>query len=289
MKRDDLLDSFRRSGALLEGHFRLSSGLHSTGYLQCALVLQHPADAEKLGRDLGDRVRHLRPNVVLSPALGGVVIGHEVARALGVRSVFVERQDGMFAAAARLHPWRDRPRPRGRGRADDRRIDARNDAGGDRGWGAGSSAWAPIVDRSGGDARFDVPYEALLEMTLPTYQPDAVSPLCEGAVGREAWIAAGCGVRSGNPENANSGCTKAAATNAPSSEVVPTFKLTLAYDGTEFVGWQRQASGVSIQGLLENACSRAGWPRRCRSLAPAGPMPVCTRSDKWPASRCAGA
>ena len=94
MTRDDLLDLFRRSGALLDGHFRLTSGLHSSGYLQCALVLQHPPHAERLGRAIAEQVRDLRPTVVLSPALGGIVIGHEVARALGIRAVFAERQDG---------------------------------------------------------------------------------------------------------------------------------------------------------------------------------------------------
>src|SRR5713101_7471649 len=94
MTRDELLDLFRRSGALLEGHFRLTSGLHSAGYLQCALVLQHPQHAEALGRAIADRTRDLRATVVLSPALGGVVIGHEVGRALGARAIFAERQDG---------------------------------------------------------------------------------------------------------------------------------------------------------------------------------------------------
>src|SRR5207244_2747763 len=75
MTRDELLDVFKRSGALLEGHFRLTSGLHSSGYLQCALVLQHPQHAEALGRALGERTRGLRPTLVLSPALGGIVIG----------------------------------------------------------------------------------------------------------------------------------------------------------------------------------------------------------------------
>jgi orotate phosphoribosyltransferase len=96
MTRDDLLDLYRRSGALLDGHFRLTSGLHSPGYLQCALVLQHPQHAEALGRALAERTRDWRATVVLSPALGGVVIGHEVARALGVRAVFAERQDGVM-------------------------------------------------------------------------------------------------------------------------------------------------------------------------------------------------
>src|SRR4029078_10795854 len=94
MTRDELLDLYRRSGALLDGHFRLTSGLHSPGYLQCALVLQHPQHAEMLGRAIADRTRDLRATVVLSPALGGVVIGQEVGRALGVRALFAQRQDG---------------------------------------------------------------------------------------------------------------------------------------------------------------------------------------------------
>src|SRR5437667_10562670 len=94
LTRDALLDLFRRSGALVEGHFRLTSGLHSPGYLQCAVVLQHPAHAEALGRALADKTRALRATVVLSPALGGIVIGHAVARALEVRAVFAAREDG---------------------------------------------------------------------------------------------------------------------------------------------------------------------------------------------------
>ncbi len=89
-----ILDRFRRAGALLEGHFRLTSGLHSPGYLQCALVLQQPREAEALGAAIADRVRDLDIQTVLSPALGGIVIGQEVGRALGVRAIFAERQDG---------------------------------------------------------------------------------------------------------------------------------------------------------------------------------------------------
>jgi orotate phosphoribosyltransferase len=91
---DSVLDRFRQSGALLEGHFRLTSGLHSPGYLQCALVLQHPAEAEACGAEIAGRVRGLDAQTVLSPALGGIVIGQEVGRALGVRAIFAERQDG---------------------------------------------------------------------------------------------------------------------------------------------------------------------------------------------------
>src|SRR5690606_40195794 len=91
-----VLDLFRSSGALHEGHFRLSSGLHSGAYLQSALVLQHPAHAERLGRALADLVRDARATVVLSPALGGLIIGHEVGRALGVRAILAERAGGLL-------------------------------------------------------------------------------------------------------------------------------------------------------------------------------------------------
>jgi orotate phosphoribosyltransferase len=96
MDSSSVLDVFRQAGALLEGHFKLSSGLHSPGYLQSALVLQHPPQAERFGRALADRLRDLRPTVVLSPALGGLIIGYEVARGLGVRAIFSERQDGVM-------------------------------------------------------------------------------------------------------------------------------------------------------------------------------------------------
>ena len=94
MDQNTVLNLFRSSGALLEGHFRLTSGLHSPGYLQCALVLQHPHHAEALGRALAAKLPQTGATVVLSPALGGLIIGHEVARALSLRAIFAERQDG---------------------------------------------------------------------------------------------------------------------------------------------------------------------------------------------------
>src|SRR6478752_5521229 len=94
MTEAEVLTIFRRSGALLEGHFRLSSGLHSPGYLQCALVLSGPRDAEALGAGLAAKVKPLGAVTVLSPALGGIVIGQEVGRALGIRAIFAERADG---------------------------------------------------------------------------------------------------------------------------------------------------------------------------------------------------
>ena len=97
---DLVLDVFRRLGALHEGHFRLTSGLHSPGYLQCALVLQYPREAEALGAALAERASALRADVVLSPALGGIVIGQEVGRALGVRAISPSGRTGASAYGA---------------------------------------------------------------------------------------------------------------------------------------------------------------------------------------------
>jgi orotate phosphoribosyltransferase len=176
MTRDELLELYRRSGALLEGHFRLTSGLHSPGYLQCALVLQHPQHAEALGRAIGDRVRDLRPTVVLSPALGGIVIGHEVGRALGVRAIFAERVDGALAlrrgftlaGSDRVLVVEDVMTTGGSTRET---IEAAKAAGGQ------VVGTASIVNRGGAAIRFDVPYVSLLEIALPTYEPEAC-PLC---------------------------------------------------------------------------------------------------------------
>jgi orotate phosphoribosyltransferase len=172
---DALLDLFRKSGALLDGHFRLTSGLHSTGYLQCALVLQHPQHAEAFGRAIGTRVADLNATVVLSPALGGIVIGHEVARALGVRAVFAERQDGalmlrrgfMLSESDRVLVVEDVVTTGGSTRET---MQVAVAAGG-RVVGAAS-----IVDR-GGAGSLDVPFRSLVSITLPTYEPERC-PLC---------------------------------------------------------------------------------------------------------------
>jgi orotate phosphoribosyltransferase len=174
--RDELLTLFRESGALLEGHFRLSSGLHSAGYMQCALVLQDPRTAEALGRAIGERTRPLGATVVLSPALGGVVIGHEVARALGVRALFAERLDGTLTLrrgfalgpADRVLVVEDVATTGGSTRET---IEVARRAGGQ------VVGAASIVDRSGGAARFDVPFASLLSVELPTYE-SGKCPLC---------------------------------------------------------------------------------------------------------------
>src|SRR2546430_1879237 len=177
MTRDELLDVFKRSGALLEGHFRLTSALHSSGYLQCALVLQHPQHAETLGRALGERTRGLRPTLVLSPALGGIVIGQEVGRALGIRAIFAERQDGVLTlrrgfalrAGERVLVVEDVVTTGGSTRET---IEVARAAG------AVVVAAAAIIDRSAGNQGLDVALYSLASLALPTYQPDSC-PLCK--------------------------------------------------------------------------------------------------------------
>lgn len=180
MTESDVLRHFRESGALLEGHFRLSSGLHSSGYLQCALVLQHPARAEALGVGIAAATRAWGANVVLSPALGGIVIGQEVGRALGVRAIFAERTDGALALR------------RGFALSSEDRVlvveDVLTTGGSTRetmavavASGATVVGAASIMDRSGGAHGLDVPFAGLCRMNVPAYTEDAC-PLCQQGV-----------------------------------------------------------------------------------------------------------
>ena len=171
-----VIDRFRRVGALLDGHFRLTSGLHSPGYLQCALVLQHPREAEACGAALAERLRDRGAQTVLSPALGGIVIGQEVARALGIRAIFAERQDGTLTLRRgfSLEPGEDVVVIEDvvtTGGSTRETIEVARAAGA-RVVGAGA-----IIDRSGGRQQLDVPFHALAEVSLPTYEP-ASCPLC---------------------------------------------------------------------------------------------------------------
>jgi orotate phosphoribosyltransferase len=178
--RNSLLHTFRQSGALLEGHFRLSSGRHSNGYLQCALVLQDPLTAGELGVALAARVHALGPNLVLSPALGGVIIGHEVARALGVRALFAERQDGRLTLRRGFHIS---PGERVLVVEDvvTTGLSTRETMEVARAAGAEVVGAAALVDRSGSGTALDVPFNALLAVELPTWDP-AECPLCAQGV-----------------------------------------------------------------------------------------------------------
>ena len=178
---ESILELFRSTGAYLQGHFRLTSGLHSPEYLQSALVLQHPAAAEKLGRLLAEALQKITTDkigVVVSPALGGLIIGHEVARALGTRFVFLERPAGSTEMQLR----------RGFALAPGEVAVVVEDVittGGTtkdvvevlRAGGAHVVAAGSIIDRSGGQADVSVPRVALVSMHVAAHYPDAC-PMC---------------------------------------------------------------------------------------------------------------
>jgi len=180
MEPDPILQLFRDHAALLEGHFVLSSGLHSDRYLQCALVLQHPALAERLGAALAEKLSYLQtsaPSVVDAPALGGVIVAHEVARALGARALFTERQDGVMtlrrgftiAPGEPVLVVEDVITTGGSTRETMRAVEA---AGG-RVVCAGA-----LIDRSGGAVALGVPQATLVTLTVQTYDP-ADCPMCK--------------------------------------------------------------------------------------------------------------
>ena len=175
---DDVLAEFRAAGALLEGHFILSSGLRSPKYLQCARVLMDPARAERLAQALADKLpRIVRDQIdaVVSPAMGGVIIGHEMGRALGRPAMFLERPQGVFELR---RGFRLDPGSRvlmledvvTTGLSSREAIEAVRRAGGE------VVAEAALVDRSSGLADVGVPFTPLIRIDVPTYEADAVPP-----------------------------------------------------------------------------------------------------------------
>ena len=178
MTDDEILAEFRAAEALLEGHFILSSGLRSPRYLQCARVLMDPARAERLAAALAAKlpaaVRDAIDTVV-SPAMGGIIIGHEMGRALGKRAMFVERPDGVFALRRgfRLEPGErvllvEDVVTTG---LSSREAIAAVEAAGGKVVGA-----AALVDRSSGNAELGVPFTALIRIDVPTYSADDLPP-----------------------------------------------------------------------------------------------------------------
>ncbi len=176
---ETVLQIFRETGAYLKGHFRLTSGLHSNEYLQCALVLQHPAVAERLGRELAAQLPAC--DIVVSPAIGGLIIGHEVARAKGVRFLFTERD-----AAGKMTLRRGFSVQPGETALV---IEDVVTTGGStreviellRSSGARVLAAASVIDRSGGRADLGVPRIALATLDVIAYAPEDC-PLCKQGV-----------------------------------------------------------------------------------------------------------
>jgi len=178
MSDDEILGEFRAADALLEGHFILSSGLRSPRYLQCARVLMDGARAERLASALAAKIPvdiREQIDIVISPAMGGVIIGHEMGRALGRQAMFLERPQGTFELRRGFHL---EPAQRAlmvedvvtTGLSSREAIDAVRAAGGD------VIGEAALVDRSAGKADLGVPFFPLIRIDVPTYEADALPP-----------------------------------------------------------------------------------------------------------------
>lgn len=183
MQDEEVLAEFRSSKALLEGHFLLSSGRHSAHYLQCARVLMDPDRASRLAVALANRLpRDTRKQIakVISPAMGGVIIGHEMGRALGVEAMFVERPTGTFELRRgfALEPGDKVLMVEDvvtTGLSSREAIKAIEDAGGE------VIAAAALVDRSAGTVDLGVPFYPLIALNFPTYAPDDLPPELAGS------------------------------------------------------------------------------------------------------------
>jgi orotate phosphoribosyltransferase len=177
MTSEEVLDLYKKTGALLSGHFLLSSGLHSDCYLQSALVLQQPDIATKLCAALASNFRGQRIEVVIAPALGGVIVSHETARALGVRALFAERVNGdltlrrgfVIKTGEKVLVVEDVITT---GKSTRETIEVVKQAGGV------VAAAGSLIDRSGGKADLGVPYHSLTTLEVPTYKHDDC-PMCK--------------------------------------------------------------------------------------------------------------
>jgi orotate phosphoribosyltransferase len=179
MKEREVMDIFTRAGAYHQGHFKLSSGLHSGGYLQCALVLQDPQIAARLSEALADKFRADEPDVILGPAMGGVVLAYEMARTMKARALFSERDDKGTMSLRR--GFEVLPENRvliaedvlTTGRSVREVIAMLKDKG------IEPVGVASLVDRSGGGLDFDgIKYESLIKLNVPSFKEDAC-PLCQ--------------------------------------------------------------------------------------------------------------
>jgi orotate phosphoribosyltransferase len=174
---EQILEHFRQTNALLEGHFILSSGLHSANYLQCALALQYPADAAKFGRAIAEHYANETIETVASPAIGGLIIGYAVAQALNVRFVWTERENGAMTLRRgfsvkeneRILVVEDVITTGGSTRECIEALEKR---------GPKIVAAASIIDRSNGAADVGVPRVSLVSLEVPGYKPEDC-PLCE--------------------------------------------------------------------------------------------------------------
>lgn len=180
MNSEQVMELFRRTGVLLEGHFKLTSGRHSPMFLQCSQVMQYPHEAEPLAAALAERVKGLRVDAVIGPAMGGIVLSYEIGRQLGTKAIFAERQDGTMTLR------------RGFSIKPGHRYLVVEDAVSTGGsvrevmdvvceHGAEVAGVGVLVDRSAGKVDFGVPTLAMLTLEVPSYPPDDC-PLCRQGV-----------------------------------------------------------------------------------------------------------
>jgi orotate phosphoribosyltransferase len=180
----DLPALLRETGALLDGHFRLSSGLHSPGYVQCARLLEHPRNAKAIGTALATKLVSLKPAKIVAPALGGVIIGYTVADALDVPSVFTERKEGAMTLRRGFRIEAGEPVvivedvvTTGKSTRETAAVIEQH--------GGRVAGFASILNRSGKPNPFDAPYESLLSLALDTFDESAC-PLCASGVALDA-------------------------------------------------------------------------------------------------------
>ncbi len=180
----DLPALLAETGALLSGHFRLSSGLHSPNYVQCAKLLEHPRNANQLGSALAEKIRALSVQKVVAPAMGGVIVGYTVAQALDVPSIFTERKDGamtlrrgfQIGSGERVVIVEDVVTT---GKSTRETVAVVEQHGGV------VAGFASILNRSGKQNPFDAPYEALMALALETFE-ESSCPLCRSGVPLDA-------------------------------------------------------------------------------------------------------
>ncbi|MFZ5640739.1 MAG: orotate phosphoribosyltransferase [Bacillota bacterium] len=177
LTQEEATEIFKKANALLTGHFKLTSGRHSNQYMQCAQVLQYPHYAAKLCADLAERFAGKKVDVVIGPAMGGIIVAYEVARALGVRAIFTEREQGVMTLR------------RGFSIGKDEKVLVVEDVittGGSvkevievvKATGAEIVGVGVLVDRSNGRVEFGLPAEAVLRLDIKSYQPEEC-PLCK--------------------------------------------------------------------------------------------------------------
>ncbi|MFP4017400.1 MAG: orotate phosphoribosyltransferase [Halanaerobiales bacterium] len=176
MTREAMIDDLKESEALLEGHFSLSSGLHSSAYIQCALLLRYPDLAEKFCRELAIKVEKYEPEIVIGPALGGVIVAYEMARALNIPGIFAERKDGDMELRRN---FQIKPGQKillvedvvTTGGSVKEVIELIKQNEGEL------VAVASLIDRSAGEVDFGVPFESLISFNFEVYKPENC-PLC---------------------------------------------------------------------------------------------------------------